>query len=69
MRTRFGEITIGKIIIALFIIFIWTLICSSLSSGVEGFSFNLDIKSSSHLPMYIADAEIEGYYHNRARRI
>ena len=45
MRTRFGKITIGKIIIALFIIFIWTLICSSLSSGVEGFSFNLDIKN------------------------
>ena len=35
----------------------------------ENTKFNLDIKSSSHLPMYIADAEIEGYYHNRARRI
>jgi len=31
--------------------------------------FILDIKSSSHLPMYIAGAEVEGYYHNRARRI
>ena len=31
--------------------------------------FTLDIKSSSHLPMYIAGAEVEGYYHNRARRI
>ena len=31
--------------------------------------FTLDIKSSSHLPMYIAGAEVEGYYHNRASRI
>jgi len=31
--------------------------------------FILDIKSSSHLPMYIAGAEVEGYYHNRATRI
>ncbi|NVH64741.1 hypothetical protein HQ621_27915 [Pseudomonas simiae] len=31
--------------------------------------FVLDIKSSSHLPMYIAGAEVEGYYHNRANRI
>jgi len=31
--------------------------------------FILDITSSSHLPLYIAGAEIEGYYHNRARRI
>ena len=31
--------------------------------------FTLDIKSSSHLPMYLAGAEVEGYYHNRARRI
>ena len=31
--------------------------------------FTLDIKSSSHLPLYIAGAEVEGYYHNRARRI
>ena len=31
--------------------------------------FILDIKSSSHLPLYIAGAEVEGYYHNRARRI
>jgi len=31
--------------------------------------FVLDIKSSSHLPVYIADAEIEGYYHARSRRI
>jgi hypothetical protein len=31
--------------------------------------FTLNIKSSSHLPMYIAGAEVEGYYHNRARRI
>jgi len=31
--------------------------------------FTLNIKSSSHLPMYIADAEVEGYYHSRARRI
>ena len=45
MRTKYGEITIGKLIIALFIISIWTLICSSLGSGVEGFSFNLDIKN------------------------
>jgi len=31
--------------------------------------FILDIKSSSHLPLYIAGAEVEGYYHNRARRV
>ena len=31
--------------------------------------FTLDIKSSSHLPVYIASAEIEGYYHTRSRRI
>ncbi|WMM95125.1 tail tubular protein B [Pelagibacter phage HTVC131P] len=35
----------------------------------ENTQFTLDIKSSSHLPMYIAGAEVEGYYHNRARRI
>jgi len=29
----------------------------------------MDIKSDSHLPVYIADAEIEGYYHARSRRI
>ena len=29
----------------------------------------VDIKSNSHLPMYIASAEIEGYYHARSRRI
>jgi hypothetical protein len=31
--------------------------------------FTFDIKSSSHLPMYVASAEVEGYYHNRATRI
>jgi hypothetical protein len=31
--------------------------------------FVLDIKSSSHLPMYIASAEVEGYYHSRSTRI
>lgn len=31
--------------------------------------FTLDIKSASHLPVYIAGAEVEGYYHNRAARI
>jgi hypothetical protein len=31
--------------------------------------FTFDIISSSHLPMYVASAEIEGYYHNRATRI
>ena len=31
--------------------------------------FVMDIKSDSHLPVYIADAEIEGYYHARSRRI
>ena len=31
--------------------------------------FTLDIKSSSHLPMYIASAEVEGYYHSRSTRI
>ena len=31
--------------------------------------FTLNIKSSSHLPMYIASAEVEGYYHNRSQRI
>jgi hypothetical protein len=31
--------------------------------------FVMDIKSNSHLPVYIADAEIEGYYHSRSRRI
>ena len=35
----------------------------------ENTQFTLDIKSSSHLPLYIAGAEVEGYYHNRARRI
>ena len=29
----------------------------------------IDIKSSSHLPMYIASAEVEGYYHIRSNRI
>lgn len=29
----------------------------------------VDIKSNSHLPMYIASAEVEGYYHTRSRRI
>ena len=29
----------------------------------------IDIKSSSHLPMYIASAEVEGYYHSRSTRI
>lgn len=31
--------------------------------------FTFDIISSSHLPMYVASAEVEGYYHNRATRI
>ena len=31
--------------------------------------FTLDIKSSSHLPMFIPSAEVEGYYHRRSRRI
>jgi hypothetical protein len=31
--------------------------------------FNLDIKSSSHLPMHIASAEVEAYYHRRSRRM
>jgi hypothetical protein len=31
--------------------------------------FVMDIKSNSHLPVYIADAEVEGYYHSRSRRI
>ena len=31
--------------------------------------FVMDIKSDSHLPVYIADAEIEGYYHARSKRI
>ena len=31
--------------------------------------FVMDIKSNSHLTVYIADAEIEGYYHARSRRI
>tara|TARA_Y100000294_G_C8463128_1_gene299525 strand:- start:57 stop:590 length:534 start_codon:yes stop_codon:yes gene_type:complete len=44
MRTKYGEITIGKIIVALFIVCFWTLVCSSIASGVEGFSFDLDIK-------------------------
>lgn len=29
----------------------------------------VDIKSNSHLPLYIASAEVEGYYHTRSRRI
>ena len=29
----------------------------------------VDIKSNSHLPLYIASAEIEGYYHARSSRI
>ena len=35
----------------------------------ENTEFILDITSASHLPLYIAGAEVEGYYHNRARRI
>ena len=35
----------------------------------ENTEFVRDIKSNSHLPVYIADAEIEGYYHARSRRI
>ena len=31
--------------------------------------FVMDIKSNSHLPVYIADAEVEGYYHSRSKRI
>ena len=31
--------------------------------------FTFDIKSNSHLPMYVASAEVEGYYHNRSTRI
>ena len=31
--------------------------------------FVLDIVSSSHLPMHIASAEVEGYYHRRSRRM
>jgi len=31
--------------------------------------FTLNIKSSSHLPMFIASAEVEGYYHRRSRRM
>ena len=30
---------------------------------------DIDIKSSSHLPMHIASAEIEGFYHRRSRRL
>ena len=32
-------------------------------------AFELHIKSSSHLPMHIASAEVEGYYHRRSRRM
>jgi len=31
--------------------------------------FTLNIKSDSHLPMFIASAEVEGYYHRRSRRM
>jgi hypothetical protein len=31
--------------------------------------FVLDIKSSSHLPMFIPSAEVEGFYHRRSKRI
>lgn len=31
--------------------------------------FTLNIKSSSHLPMFIPSAEVEGYYHRRSKRI
>ena len=31
--------------------------------------FTCEIKSSSHLPMYLASAEVEGYYHRRSRRM
>ena len=31
--------------------------------------FTLDVKSSSHLPLYIPSAEVEGYYHRRSKRI
>jgi hypothetical protein len=31
--------------------------------------FTFDIKSNSHLPFYIASAEVEGYYHRRSKRI
>ena len=49
---------------------------AALSSGTikvpvqcKNTDFTFDIKSSSHLPMYIASAEVEGLYHNRATRI
>ncbi|AXN54101.1 tail tubular protein B [Pelagibacter phage HTVC109P] len=32
-------------------------------------AFELEIKSSSHLPMHLASAEVEGYYHRRSRRM
>ena len=31
--------------------------------------FTLNVKSSSHLPMFIPSAEVEGYYHRRSKRV
>ena len=44
MRTKYGEITFLKIIIAIFIFGFWILTLSSIVSGIEGFSLSLDIK-------------------------
>ena len=44
MRTKYGEITFIKIIIAIFIFGFWILTLSSIISDIEGFSFSLDIK-------------------------
>ena len=47
----------------------------SISSGAlrvpiqaENTKFTLQLKNDSHLPTYIAAADIEGFYHTRSRR-
>ena len=46
MRTRLGEIELGKIIIALFLVSLWTLVCCSTINGLDdiSYAFNLDLK-------------------------
>ena len=44
MRTKYGEITILKIIIAFFIIGFWILVLSSMVSDIERFSLSLDLR-------------------------
>jgi hypothetical protein len=44
MRTKYGEITIAKIIVASLLVTFWTLTCSGVAAGVDGPSLDLNIK-------------------------